>query len=91
MNTGLGDLARFVFMGCGLMVLLGLSACASLKVEDDTPTNVTIRYDGVASTLDDATAAANQACAAHGKVAKLRDTDIRAALERFAYFNCVSG
>jgi hypothetical protein len=73
----------------GFAVLL--CACTTLKVADDTPDSVTIRYDGAISTLDDATAAANRACAAHGKVAKLRDNDVRAALERFARFNCVSG
>ena len=62
-----------------------------MKVVDDTPTNVSVRYDGVAATLDDATAEANRLCATHGKVAKLRDTDVKAAFERFAYFNCVSG
>ena len=68
-----------------------LCACTSLKVADVTPNTVTVRYDGLVETLDDATAAANQACATHGKVAKLRDNDVRAALERFARFDCVSG
>jgi len=74
-----------------LAVLLGLCACASLKITDDTPNSVTVRYDGVVDKLEDATAAANQACAAHGKVAQLREDDTKAALERYAHFYCVNG
>ncbi len=77
--------------GLALAGLAGLCACTPLKITDDTETTVTIRYDGVVDTLDDATAAANRACATHGKVAKLRDSDMKAALERFAHFSCVSG
>lgn len=74
-----------------LAVIASLCACAPLTITDDTETTVTIRYDGVVDTLDDATAAANRACGTHGKVAKLRDTDMKAALERFAHFSCVKG
>ena len=74
-----------------LSVLGGLGACAPRKITDDTDTMVTIRYDGVVDTLDDATATANKLCAAHGKVAKLRDADMKAVLERFAHFSGVSG
>jgi hypothetical protein len=62
-----------------------------MKITEDSPAAVSIRYDGVIGTLGDATAAANQACAAHGKVAHLRSTDEKAAFERFAHFDCVSG
>jgi len=48
-----------------------------LRMVDDTPTSITIRYDGVAQTLGEATAAAQKACAAHGKIAQLRDTDVK--------------
>jgi hypothetical protein len=86
-SSGLSRFGRAAWVP-GIAALL--CACTSLKVVDDTANSVTIRYDGAISTLDDATAAANQACAAHGKVAKLRENDVRAALERFARFNCVS-
>jgi hypothetical protein len=68
----------------------GLAACSPQKIVEDTPASVSIRYDGVAATLDDATATANQLCAAHGKVAHLRSTDMKAALEHFAHFECVN-
>ena len=72
-------------------MLAGLCACSGVRITDDTPTTVSVRYDGVFQTLGDATAAANTACSAHGKTAHLRSTDVRAALERFAHFDCVSG
>ena len=72
-------------------VMVGLGACSSMKVVDDTPESVSIRYDGVVSSLDDATAEAKRLCAAHGKTAKLRETDRKAALESYAHYYCVSG
>jgi hypothetical protein len=72
-------------------VLVGLGACSSMKIVEDTPESVSIRFDGVASSLDDATAEANRLCAAHGKIAKLRETDRKAALESYAHYYCVSG
>jgi len=74
-----------------LVALAGLCACSDLQIKEDTPVAVTVRYDGVLKTLDDATAAAQSACAAHGKTAQFRNTDVKAALERFAHFACVSG
>ena len=72
-------------------VMVGLGACSSMKIIQDTPESVSIRYDGVVTTLDDATAEANRLCAAHGKVAKLREADRKAALESYAHYYCVSG
>jgi hypothetical protein len=72
-------------------VMVGLAACSSMKIIQDTPESVSIRYDGVATSLDDATAEANRLCAAHGKTAKLRETDRKAALESYAHYYCVSG
>jgi hypothetical protein len=72
-------------------VMVGLGACSSMKIIQDTPDSVSIRYDGVASSLDDATAEANRLCAVHGKTAKLRETDRKAALESYAHYYCVSG
>lgn len=74
----------------GAALLAGLCACTPLKIVEDTPESVSIRYDGVYKTLGDATAEANRLCATHGKVAQLRGTETKAALERFAHFNCVS-
>jgi hypothetical protein len=82
-----GEVARAL----GLVTLAALGACSPLAITENTPTAVSIRYDGVVRNLDDATAAANQACAANGKVAHLRTIDEKAALERFAHFDCVSG
>jgi hypothetical protein len=73
------------------VVMVGLGGCSSMKVVEDTPESVSIRYDGVASSLDDATTEANRLCATHGKTAKLRDTDRKAALESYAHYYCVSG
>jgi hypothetical protein len=75
----------------GFAALLGLSACSASQITEDTPTSVSVRYDGVFQTLDDATATANKACAAYRKNARLRDTYIRAVLDRVAHFDCVSG
>ncbi len=87
------NLRRFGVSARALSVvaLAGLCGCSPLMITEDTPTAVSIRYDGVVRNLDDATAAANQACAANGKVAHLRTIDEKAALERFAHFDCVNG
>ena len=74
-----------------LVALAGLCGCSPLMITEDTPTAVSIRYDGVVKNFDEAAAAANQACAAHGKVAHLRNIDEKAALQRFAHFDCVNG
>jgi hypothetical protein len=74
-----------------LLALAALCACSPQRIVEDTPTSVSIRYDSVVATLDDATATANRLCAAHGKVAHLRATEMKAVLEHFAHFDCVSG
>ena len=79
------------FAALALGAAMGLGACSSMKIIQDTPDSVSIRYDGVATSLDDATAEANRLCAAHGKIAKLRETDRKAALESYAHYYCVSG
>jgi hypothetical protein len=79
---------RVTCLGCLLVGVLA-GPCACSRITEDTPMSVTIRYDGVVLTLDDATAAAQTACAAYGKTAELRATDMKAILERFAHFNCV--
>jgi hypothetical protein len=82
---------RLVGRTLGLVVLAGLGACSDLRITEDTPNAVTVRYDGVVQTLADATAVAQRICGTYGKTARLRTTDVRAALERFAHFDCVAG
>jgi hypothetical protein len=83
---------RVAFAGLlSITALAGLCACSTLQITEDTSMAVSVRYDGVVHTLADATAAAQKACAAHGKTAQLRTTDKQGNFERFAHFNCVSG
>jgi hypothetical protein len=74
----------------GLAVLLGLGACLT-KITEDTPNQVSVRYDGVSQSLDDATAIANKSCSLYGKVAKLREVYTKAILDHVAHFNCTGG
>jgi hypothetical protein len=76
------------------MVVAGavaLAACSGPELLEDSPQAVTVRYDAVVHTLSDATRLARQACARHGKVAKLRKVDFEGlgVGERFAHFDCV--
>src|ERR1700676_5366159 len=82
---------RLAGRSLGLLVLAGLCACSDARITEDTPAAVSVRYDGVVQTLNDAPVIAQRTCAAHGKTARLRSTDMRAILERFAHFDCVSG
>jgi hypothetical protein len=72
-----------------LVALVALCACTGLKITEETPASVSIRYDGLFVTEADAAAAAQASCAQHGKNAELRDTTVKAALDRFAHFSCV--
>jgi hypothetical protein len=85
--------------GCGqiclvgplwLAALVGLAACSEARIVEKTPAAVTVRYDGVVQTFDGAAAAARKACAAYGKTAHLRRTEVLAAVERYAHFDCVT-
>lgn len=71
-----------------LVALAGLAGCSGMQVLEDSPTSVSIRYDGVSATMDDVTAAANRLCAAHGKIAQLRSSETKGAIEHYANFNC---
>ena len=56
-----------------LSVLLALAACTSTPtVVENSATAVTVRYDGIANKLDDATQVAQKVCASHDKIARLR-------------------
>jgi hypothetical protein len=71
-------------------MLAGLCACSGPRIIEDTPAAVSIRYDGIVQTLEDATAAARRACTRYGKTAQLRTTDFVANLERYAHFDCIN-
>jgi len=74
-----------------LTVLLLLGACDPVQIVEGSDTHVSIRYDGIANGLDQATDLAGKACAEHGKTAKFRKTYYEGlgAGERFAFFDCV--
>jgi len=72
---------------CGL---LALTACtATPTVVENSPTAVTVRYDGVANGIDDATQVAQKVCASHGKTARLRKVNDEGLGQHFGHFNCV--
>ena len=76
------------------MVVLGIAAlagCSGPESLEDSPQAGTGRYAAVVHGLDDATRLARQACARHGKVAKLRKVDFEGlgVGERFAHFDCI--
>jgi hypothetical protein len=74
-----------------LGALLTLGACDPVQIVEGSDTHVSIRYDGVMNGLDRATELARDACAAHGKTARLRRTyqEGLGVGERFAFFDCV--
>ena len=79
--------------GCGpalLSGLLALTACTSTPtVVESSATAVTVRYDGIANDLDDATEVARKACAARGKTAQLRNASNQGLGEHYGHFNCI--
>jgi len=72
-------------------VAMMLGGCTAPAVTEDSPNAVTIRYDGIVNGIDDATAAAQRACARHGKTARLRETAYQGlgAGLRYAHFDCI--
>lgn len=73
-----------------LAAVAALAGCSGMTVLEDSPTSVSIRYDGVSATEGDVTAAAKRLCAAHGKVAQLRSSETKGVIEHYANFKCVS-
>jgi len=71
------------------LAFLSLSGCSSLRIVENNPAAVTVRYDGIVQTLSDATAVAEKRCGRYGKSAKLRKDEHIALSERFAHFDCV--
>jgi hypothetical protein len=74
-----------------LAFVLALAGCATPAVIEKSPSAVTVRYNGLDVTLDDATRMAEKACAQYSKTARLRKTAfIGLGLgERYAHFDCV--
>ena len=80
-----------VFWAFALLAILAeTSGCWEMKVEESTPQAVSIRYDGLIQTLEDATEVARKNCARYGKTAHLRKVDETTTAERYAHFDCVS-
>lgn len=75
-------------LALSLAVLCG---CSGPRIIENTPAAVTVRYDPLIDSLEDATAAATQACAAYGKIARRRESESRKTIvDRSAHFACVS-
>jgi hypothetical protein len=71
--------------------LLALTKCTSTPtIVENSATEVAVRYDGIVNNLDDAKQAAQKACAARDKVARLRKVDALGVGQHFGYFDCVS-
>jgi hypothetical protein len=68
-----------------------LAGCDALQVIEQSPSAVTVRYDGFFNGLDEAKPLAQKACAASGKTAKLRKVYYEGLGmgERYAHFDCV--
>lgn len=79
-------------LGAATLALLALLAgCDAVQVVEGSDTHVSVRYDGIANGLDEATQLARQSCGRYGKTAKLRKTywEGLGVGERFAFFECV--
>jgi hypothetical protein len=78
--------------GATLIALLPmLAGCDPVQIVEGSDTHVSIRYDGVANGLGEATRLAQTSCGQYGKVAKLRKTYYEGlgVGERFAFFDCI--
>jgi hypothetical protein len=70
--------------------LLALTACTSTPtVVESSATAVTVRYDGIANDIDDATQVARKVCAARGKTARLRNASDQGLGQHYGHFDCV--
>ena len=71
--------------------LLALTACtATPTVVENSATAVTVRYDGLVNKIDDATQVAQQVCASHNKMARLRKVNDDGIGQHFGHFDCIS-
>jgi hypothetical protein len=70
--------------------LFALTCCTSTPtVVESSATAVTVRYDGIANDLDDATQVARKVCATRGKTARLRNASNQGLGQHFGHFDCV--
>jgi hypothetical protein len=69
--------------------LLAIAGCSGAAVVESSETAVTVRYGGLVTNIEDATALAQKACALRHKTARLRTTAYFGLGERFAHFDCV--
>jgi hypothetical protein len=81
--------SRLIIRTFLVSTLSALCACSGMRIVENTPAGITVRYDGFGETLEDATVAANKACASYGKTAVLRRNAVRTAAARYAHFDCV--
>ena len=66
-----------------------INACSGPAVVESSATAVSIRYDSVVGSIEDATQLAEKACALHHKSARLRNTANFGLSDRYAHFDCV--
>jgi hypothetical protein len=78
---------------CGpalLSGLLALTACTSTPtVVERSATAVTVRYDGIANDIDDATQVARKLCADRGKTTRLRNVSDLGLGQHYGHFDCI--
>ena len=80
---------------CACAAVIGflaiLAGCDPVEIVEGSATHVSIRYDGIANGLGEATRLAQSSCGQFGKIAKLRKTYYEGlgAGERFAFFDCI--
>jgi hypothetical protein len=75
-------------LSAAALLLLAIAACSTPTVLDSSAAAVTVRYGGLDG-LDEATRLAEQACAAHRKSARLRNSTNFGLNERYGHFDCV--
>jgi hypothetical protein len=67
-----------------------VAACSDMpEVVENSLTAVTVRYNGIASNIEDATQVAQKVCANHGKTARLRKVNDGGIGRHFGHFDCV--
>ncbi len=69
-------------------LLPALAACSGLAVVESSARAVTVRYSSLDG-IDEATQAAQKACAVHHKTARLRNTANFGLTERYGHFDCI--
>jgi hypothetical protein len=65
-----------------------MAACSELAVVESSASAVTVRYSSLDG-IDEATQAAQKACAVHHKTARLRNTANFGLTERYSHFDCI--